>query len=76
MQILYIFALHTRKPIIFKAKVIGSSVRNTKIHENLQTSWEYIFRYLQHFVTKFCSSTNFKTLFSAVMKDFVRFAKI
>ena len=37
--------------------------------QNLETSYHYIFRILQHFATKLCNLTSFKMLF-LVVKDF------
>ena len=45
--------------------------RNTNVF-NICALQSYIFRYLlRHFATKPCRFTNFKILFSVVVKDFV-----
>ena len=39
--------------------------------QNLQTLQDYISHILQQFAAKLCNSTNFKTFFLTVVKDFV-----
>jgi hypothetical protein len=52
----------------------GAFSRAYKIIQNLQISQGYIFRILQHFATKLCNFTNSKTLYLAVVLDFVLLA--
>jgi hypothetical protein len=47
-----------------------------KLIQNLQISQGYIFRILQHFLTKLCYFTNFNMLFLAVVMDVVVLAEI
>jgi hypothetical protein len=56
MQNLYVnFVFRTEIVTIF-----GSNM------QNMQTSQGYIFRILQHFVTKFCNFTNFNKFFTGI----------
>jgi p-aminobenzoyl-glutamate transporter AbgT len=47
----------------FRLKMVTISARKYKHIQNMQTSQGYIFRILQHFVTKFCNFTNFGKFF-------------
>jgi hypothetical protein len=67
-------ALRAGKIIIFEPKVVIFTTRKYKYLQNLQTSQGYIFLILQHLATNLCSFTHSKTLFLAVMLDFVLLA--
>ena len=45
-----------------------------QIYTNFQTLRGHIFHVLQHFATKLGNSTNFRMLFLAIVKYFVRLA--
>ena len=59
------FVLRADIVTIFGSKMVTiPHVIQTYI-QNMQTSQGYIFRILQHFVTKFCNFTNFNKFFTA-----------
>jgi hypothetical protein len=62
------FVLRAEIVTIFEPKMVTISARNTNIYiiQNMQTSQGYIFRILQHFVTKFCNFTNFSKFFTGI----------
>jgi hypothetical protein len=62
------FILRAEIVTIFGSKMVTISARNTvqTYIQNMQTSQGYIFRILQHFVTKFYSFTNFNKLFTEI----------
>jgi hypothetical protein len=49
---MFVLGLRAEIVTIFGSKMVTISARNTNI-QNMQTSQGYIFRILQHFVTKF-----------------------
>ena len=65
--------IHAEKITIFEQKVVIFTTRNTNrpYIQNLRTSQGYIFFILQHLPTHLCSFTHSKTLFLAVVLDFV-----
>jgi hypothetical protein len=77
-KILYILitALRAGKITIFEPKMVIFTACNIKYIQNLRTSQGYIFFILQHLATKLCSFTHSKTLFLAVVLDFVLLALI
>jgi hypothetical protein len=64
------------KITIFEPKVVIFTARNTNILQSLRTSQGCIFFILQHLATNLCSFTHSKTLFLAVVLDFVLLALI
>jgi hypothetical protein len=56
LQILCMFVLRAEIVTIFCSKMVTISARNKKTYANFAS---YIFRILQHFVTKFCNFTKF-----------------
>jgi hypothetical protein len=73
---LYIFALRAGKITIFEPKVVIFTMRNANIFKVLRTSQGYIFFILQHLATNLCRFTHSRTLFLAVVLDFVLLALI
>ena len=58
------------------SRMVKTSARNTQVYKISKTSQGYIFTISQHFATKLGNSTNFNTLFLAVLLDFVLLAGI
>jgi hypothetical protein len=60
------FLNNLRKRTKNHGNLITENVLTADDMQNMQTSQGYIFRVLQHFVTKFCNFTNFNKFFTGI----------
>ena len=69
LQILYMFVITCGNCYHFRLKSGNNLLTYKYKHiQNMQTLQGYIFRILQHFVTKFCNFTNFKDHVKSVLR--------
>jgi hypothetical protein len=70
------FALRARKITIFEPTVVIFTARNTNIYKICELHRAVISSFYKHLATNLCSFTHSKTLFLAVVLDFVLLALI